>query len=387
MIASWQQASEILIMLATTQAAGLFYLTRIRIPRPTIGRFAGSDVIVMSVMLISMSLLYPHLPTIAIASIFGLVFTTILNSTLTAVLGGPRAIMTTALLLGLAIVSWVSHENLIMSSASDVVLLACIIGIANTWVQTGASCRHICALVVVLTGYDYLATWVTVLTRVLTERLNGIPLAPILVLPFGKAQIAIGVGDVLVATVWPLVLTKSYGRGHAAVGATIGISAIAATLAANGIGWIPQGRDFPVLVLLGPAILLHYLIAFRSNRTERTVAQWRIAMAEAKRSVDAGDARTAQRAFIVSSSVIDTEQGEPNQWVAYCRGEAVGVEATPALARRAARKAGLDEVPEIVGTTNEKAWCHDPSEMGCSSPPRAGEVIRSHALLHRSRYP
>ncbi len=78
----------------------------------------------------------------------------------------------------------------------------------------------------------------------------------------------IGLGDLLLATVFPLVLRKAFGR-------PAGITAIGLALAAIGMLLaLPLQGVFPMMVVLGPLMGLQYLFWSRRRGQERTTWQY-----------------------------------------------------------------------------------------------------------------
>jgi hypothetical protein len=84
--------------------------------------------------------------------------------------------------------------------------------------------------------------------------------------------LGIGLGDLLLATVFPLVMRKAYGQKAGLAALLIGLSAIAAVLVRTFIGI--QVAAFPVMVVLGPLMILQYLYWRRRSGPERTTRQY-----------------------------------------------------------------------------------------------------------------
>ena len=89
-------------------------------------------------------------------------------------------------------------------------------------------------------------------------------------LPWGtsSAALGIGLGDVLLATVFPLVMRKAFGRAAGIAALVIALLAIGTMLA------LPLKVVFPAMVVLGPLMMLQYLY-WRSRRgPERTTRRY-----------------------------------------------------------------------------------------------------------------
>jgi hypothetical protein len=97
--------------------------------------------------------------------------------------------------------------------ANNTVLAIGIIGAANLWVQSGMNARHVAVLGAALVAYDFVATSVLPLMNDLIDRLASLPFALQITWASGDNQwLGIGLGDLLMATVFPLVMRKAFGR-------------------------------------------------------------------------------------------------------------------------------------------------------------------------------
>lgn len=73
---------------AAITAAGAVYFTRVRMPRPPVGRYELPDVAVMGVVVVAAPLVYLAAPRTAVAVVFGLVLCAALQFTLAPLIGG-----------------------------------------------------------------------------------------------------------------------------------------------------------------------------------------------------------------------------------------------------------------------------------------------------------
>jgi hypothetical protein len=77
-------------------------------------------------------------------------------------------------------------------------------------------------------------------------------------------------GDLLLATVGPLVFRKAYGRPAGFAAIVIAISAISAVMFLGAAGVF---KTFPTMIVLGPLLVLQYLVWSR-RALERTTAAY-----------------------------------------------------------------------------------------------------------------
>jgi hypothetical protein len=103
-------------------------------------------------------------------------------------------------------------------------------------------------------------------------RLEGLPFAPELAWPVNTAGdwLGIGLGDLVLAAVFPLVMRKAFGRDAGILAMLIGLGAIGLLILSLLVGFV---KIFPVMVVLGPLMALQY-VYWRSRRQERTTWQY-----------------------------------------------------------------------------------------------------------------
>jgi hypothetical protein len=85
--------------------------------------------------------------------------------------------------------------------------------------------------------------------------------------------VGIGLGDLVMLVMYPLVATKAFGRAAGLVAAVAGLGATGVVIALFLAGWFSTG--FPLLTLLGPLIIVQYAWWRRHGQRERTVNEWR----------------------------------------------------------------------------------------------------------------
>ncbi len=101
--------------------------------------------------------------------------------------------------------------------------------------------------------YDYLFTTMLGQKTLLFGHLAGLPFAPLIAWTTADGRwLALGLGDILLATVFPLVLRKAFGRGA-------GTLALALNLLALGLVILfPTAQTFPVMVVLALLLIAQY---------------------------------------------------------------------------------------------------------------------------------
>jgi hypothetical protein len=98
------------------------------------------------------------------------------------------------------------------------------------------------------------------------------PLAPIVAWGVGSNQATIGLGDLLLATVFPLVVRKAFGQAAGIAAMVINLITLAALIAILVLGNVPA--IVPVMTALGPLMVLQYGYWLRRRGPERTTRQY-----------------------------------------------------------------------------------------------------------------
>jgi hypothetical protein len=154
-----------------------------------------------------------------------------------------------------------------------VALVLLVVGTTALWAQSGLRARDAAVLGGALALYDLVATSLLPLTDDLIDRLAGLPLAPMIAWGAGDGRwVGLGLGDLLMATVFPLVLRKAYGRRAALAAALVALGAITMLFCLGRLGLLPD--TVPVMVLLGPLMVAQYGF-WRRLGPERTTWQYR----------------------------------------------------------------------------------------------------------------
>ena len=266
----------ILIHIAAAVILSWLYFRRYAMTRPPIGVFNLGDVTVMIGMIILVPFLYLLLPLWMLASLLALASISILYFTWEPVLRSAWAIwLVTILLAGTDLITaLVPKINPVwFFTVNNVVIVLSVVGVTNLWAQSGMKARHAAILGAALAVYDLIATSLLPLMNELFIRLEGLPFAPELAWPLNTEGewLSIGLGDLVLAAVFPLVMRKAFGRTAGLVAMMIGLGAIS-LLILSLISGLLVGT-FPVMVVLGPLMVLQYIYWHR-RKEERTTWQY-----------------------------------------------------------------------------------------------------------------
>lgn len=173
-----------------------------------------------------------------------------------------------------AVLAWrVGTSATAFLMVNDAVIVLVAIGVSVLWAQGGFRARDMAILAGAITVYDLVTTGFLPLTTELIERLAGMPYMPLAAWPAGNGEWAgIGLGDLLMAAVGPVVLRKAYGTREGLVAVAIALATIGLVLAVA--RWDALPATFPTMVVLGPLLVAQYLVAQRRHGGERTTAQY-----------------------------------------------------------------------------------------------------------------
>jgi hypothetical protein len=258
-------------------AVGLGWVSFRRWPvaRPPIGVFDLGDVLVLLGAVVLLPLLYLALPAWAVAGLLALGALGALSLALEPVLRprAARGLLVVVAAVGEAAALVLAGPTSAGSFAvNNAVLVVGAVGVANLWAQSGMRARDAAVLGAALAAYDLVATSSLPLMGELFQRVGRLPFAPLVGWPAGQdGWVAIGLGDLLLATVFPPVMRKAYGRAAGWAALVVGAVLIAAVFAASMLGGIPI---FPVMTVLGPAMVLQYVGWARHRGRERTTGQY-----------------------------------------------------------------------------------------------------------------
>jgi hypothetical protein len=251
------------------------YFRRYAITRPPIGVFNLRDVAILVIAIAVIPYVYLELPLIVLAGVLTVTATSILYFTLEPVLRRRPTILAVAAVvvgadLALAVVDGTTSNAFL--ALNNVLMIVAVVGVANLWVQSGMGAIEVTVLAAVLAVYDFVATSQLTLMTDLISRLSEIPLVPFVAWDTAQGDgLGIGLGDLLLLSVFPLAMRKSFGRPAGLAGLGIGLAVVGAVLAALETGAIDTA--IPAMVVLGPVMVAQY--AYWARRLpQRTTWQY-----------------------------------------------------------------------------------------------------------------
>lgn len=274
-----ESASVILAVVVATVLATWAYYRRYRVARPPFGVINLRDATIGLVALVVLPFLYLALPLWLVAGMVGLGALAAVYYALEPMLSARWTVWAASLALigadialGLAAGS-TSTPFLVVN---NVVMVLVVLGASNIWAQSGIRARDVAVLAAGLTVYDVLATWQLTVMFDLMLRLNQLPLVPMIAWNLADLPTALqlGLGDLLLVALYPLVARKAFGRAAGVVAALVGIATVATTIALLATGVL--GTTIPVMVFLGPLVVGQYLHS-RRRGPERTTRQYLLA--------------------------------------------------------------------------------------------------------------
>jgi hypothetical protein len=253
------------------------YFRRFRVTRPPIGVMNLRDVTLMIGAIVLVPYLYLVVPPWLAATLLGLGMLTILQVTFEPVLPGRGTAWAVALVLlgadvGAALVFGAPSTPFLL--ANNTVLAIAIVGAANLWAQSGLKARDAAVLGAALVVYDGVATSLLPLMNNLIDRLASLPFAPLIAWTAGGDRwLGIGLGDLLLTAVFPLVMRKAFGRSAGLLALGLGLATLTAMLALLDLRVVRV--TIPAMVALGPLMVAQYLFWARRLGDERTTWQYR----------------------------------------------------------------------------------------------------------------
>jgi hypothetical protein len=266
----------LILLSAATLLLGWAYFRRFQVTRPPIGVMTLGDVVVLIIGIVLIPYLYLVLPAWLVGAILPLGSLSILQLLCEPIVLGRRLswLIAVGLVASDVVLAWsTGTTSLAFFAVNDLIIVLLVVGVTNLWAQSGLKARDLAILAAALTLYDLVATGVLPLTGDLIARLAGLPFTPLLAWPLGDGRWAgIGLGDLLLATVAPLVFRKAFGRTAGLVAMIISLAAVGGVLV-----FVMTGKaqaTFPVMVVLGPLLLAQYFALRHANGGERTTADY-----------------------------------------------------------------------------------------------------------------
>src|SRR5688572_24623776 len=271
-------ASMFVILLSMTACAvgGRVYFQRIQMPRPPIGIFTLSDVLIVFVLIVLIPLLYLWLPDWILMCLLVPGALSLVYAALEPFRHRWMVWLVTLSLIGADMVSGfaLGTQHPLHQGINNVFVILSIISISNTWAQSGMKARDAAVLAGLLIVYDFIATSQHSLMGDLFARLQTLPLAPVIAWTQSGQSAAIGLGDLLMLTVFPLTVYKGFGIRAGLLALSAGVVAI------MGLAVLQPAGIFPVMVVLSPLIIIQYLV-WRNYSPERSMKAMYLARADA----------------------------------------------------------------------------------------------------------
>lgn len=268
------RTTAILVILGCgASAIGLswLYFRRCRLNRPPIGVINLHDIAFMIGSIIVIPYLYLWLSPWVVVGLLALGTMSLLSLLLEPLLHSPWLVWSLTLgLIGGDLASgylWTTSSPAFLV-INNVVLVLMVVGITNLWAQSGMKARDAALLAGALICYDTVATAILPLMGDLFERMMHLPLGTQLAWPGDGGLAAIGLGDVLLAAVFPLVMRKAFGRSAGLIAAASAVIVLVALFL------LPLATLFPVMVVLGPVMVVQYVVWRYFSGFERTTWQY-----------------------------------------------------------------------------------------------------------------
>jgi hypothetical protein len=281
-----QSVTELgVIVTGTTVVCGgaLAYFRRVRMERPAVGRFNARDVIILLVLIGVLPFVYGWLPIAFVTCLLALTFASALYIGYRPLLGSVGIWLGIGLLFGFNI--WSSNHIMgtlpgwqVWFAEQGLVVVLAAIAVCNLYLQGGMKLRHVAGLSLGLAGYDIAFAAYYPLTGKLIARYITHPLTPLFGMRFGLVDYALGLGDLLVYSLFFVGAYKAYGARAAAIAAGVIV-----VMGGFATAFIPFLFNFtnanldeliPAQSLFGPAAFVTYLWMKRHYGRERTMADY-----------------------------------------------------------------------------------------------------------------
>jgi hypothetical protein len=248
-----------------------------------VGTFNARDVVILLIFIGILPFVYGWLPDPLVTCLLAVTFASALYIGYRPLLGSVGIWLGIGLLFGFNI--WSSHHVLgtipgwqLWYSEQSVMVGLSAIAVCNLYVQGGMKLRHVAWLSLGLAGYDILFASYYPLTGRLIARYITHPLTPVVGMRFGEVDYAVGLGDLLVYSLFFVAAYKAYGAQAAKIAA-----AVIVVMGGFATAFIPflfnlSNANLDILIpaqsLFGPVAFLTYLWMKRHYGRERTMAEY-----------------------------------------------------------------------------------------------------------------
>jgi hypothetical protein len=286
-IPQWEQSLTLFGVITTGTivicAGALAYFRRVRIDRPPVGTFNARDVVILLIFIGILPFVYGWLPDTLVTCLLSVTFASALYIGYRPLLGSAGIWLGIGLLFGFNI--WSSHHLMgtipgwqLWYTEQSIMVGLSAIAVCNMYLQGGMRLRHVAWLSLGLAGYDILFASYYPLTGKLLARYITHPLTPVVGMRFGGVDYAVGLGDLLVYSLFFVTAYKAYGAQAAKIAAVVIV-----VMGGFATAFIPfifnlSNANLDILIpaqsLFGPVAFLTYLWMKRHYGRERTMAEY-----------------------------------------------------------------------------------------------------------------
>lgn len=260
-------------LVAACFVAAWRFFRRYQLNRPPLGTFNRTDIVVMLCALVTVPYLYLVLPAWVAGGFLGLGVASILSVALRPVFPHrwtARVAVATLVAADVGLAAGPGASSALFVAVNNAVLLLAVVGTATLWAQGGMKARHLALLAAGVTVYDLVATTQASVMADIAQRLSAIPFVPFVSWGPPGDGLGVGLGDLLVGAVFPLVMRKAYGRtaGRLALGSAV-VSVVGLLTA---VRLTATTALVPAMVVLGPLIVAQ--VAYWQRRCGAERATW-----------------------------------------------------------------------------------------------------------------
>jgi hypothetical protein len=286
-IPQWEESLTLFGVILTGMivvcAGGLAYFRYVRMERPPVGTFNTRDVVILLIVIGVLPFVYGWLPDTVVTCILVVTFASALYIGYAPLLGPVGIWLGIGILFGFNI--WSSYHLMGTVAGWDwwyaqqsVAVLLGAIAVCNLYLQGGMKLRHVAWMSLGLACYDVVFASYYPLTGRLIARYITHPLTPVIGMRFGRVDYALGLGDLLVYSLFFVAAYKAYGKMAAtiAAGVTVVFGGFATAFVPFLFNFTNANLDelVPAQSLFGPAAFLTYLWMRRHYGRERTMAEY-----------------------------------------------------------------------------------------------------------------
>jgi len=277
------QTSVVLFGALITPACALLYFRRVRLERPPLGVFNPRDIGMLLFFILMLPFLYLILPTTALTGILVVTFVSAMYLALRPFMSGKYLWP----LIAVAMIANIVISELFLGTqqgwemywvlTSSIVLIAAV-GVSNLYAQGGMRLRQIAWFALILAFYDGFFNLVVPISQKLADRFEGQPLDPSIGFAIGGYNANIGLGDLLVFSLFMIAAYKGFGK-RGVIASFIIITIFGALIPATSplviTAFVRQGVGLaiPAQVFFGPAALVTYWLLAR-HAPERSIGEW-----------------------------------------------------------------------------------------------------------------